>query len=310
MNFKGKTMSSLRRVLLIAATVGAISLPMLADASPASAQDVQITGPLAGQPAVRHLRQYRVNRFFVTPSIGYTLQDEFSRALFFGGSIGFHFLDWLGIGVWGGGAPIDIDTDLTTEVANGGQVSENNRLSLPSAAGFPSQVGRIRWGASVQLLFVPLRGKLSLFQSLFVDTDLYILAGVAMFGLQERAPVSRERYDATCAPRTDSSGPVDAAGCLETQSLRAERITPAPMLGVGLSMMFNSFVGLQLEWRAFPFSWNPNGWDVSGLGANNELGGSGFPNRSVGGEDSRVTFNHMVNVGVVIYLPTEVQVTE
>ena len=85
--------TKMNRILLTAAA--ALALTTVA-ASPlavttASAQDVQITGPLAGQPAVRHMRQYRVNRFFVSPSVGYTLQDEFSRALFFGGSLGYHF---------------------------------------------------------------------------------------------------------------------------------------------------------------------------------------------------------------------------
>lgn len=272
----------------------------------AEAQDVQITGPLAGQPAVRHMRQYRVNRFFITPSVGYTLQDEFSRALFFGGSLGYHFTDWLGVGAWGGAAPIDIDTDLTTQIAANGQVSAQNRLSLPSAEGFPDQVGRIRWGASLHLLFIPLRGKLSLFQAGFVDTDLYVLAGVGMFGVDERVDVTRAEYEAACTgaqPPGSSTAP-----CLATQS-RTSRILPAPMLGVGLSMYFNEFIGLQVEWRAFPFSWRVSGDDVSGQNADGEPGG-GFPDNQITGDDARTTFNQMLNIGLVIYLPTEVSITD
>src|SRR5688500_4148678 len=108
--------TKMNRVLLIAVVAIGIAAIPVGDfgLNTAHAQDVQITGPLAGQPAVRHMRQYRVNRFFVTPSVGYTLQDEFARALFFGGSIGYHFTDWLGISAWGAGAPVNIDTDLTT----------------------------------------------------------------------------------------------------------------------------------------------------------------------------------------------------
>lgn len=296
----------MNRRLLGVLTVLALGLGSLALTPAAHAQDVQITGPLAGQPAVRHMRQYRVNRFFITPSVGYTLQDEFSRALFFGGSIGYHFTDWLGIGAWGGGAPIDIDTDLTSQVAANGQVSDQNRLSLPSAEGFPDQVGRIRWGASLHVLFIPLRGKLSLFQAGFVDTDLYILAGVGMFGVDERIDVSREDYIAQCTGMQPpgSSNP----GCLATQS-RASRILPAPMLGVGLSMYFNEFIGLQIEWRAFPFSWRVSGFDESGENADGQPGG-GFPDEAISGDDARTTFNQMLNIGLVIYLPTEVAITD
>lgn len=293
-------LGAMNRILVTALAAAALlALP----AASASAQEVQITGPLAGQPAVRHMRQYRVNRFFVTPSIGYTLQDEYSRALFLGGSIGFGFLDWLGVSAWGVGA-LGIDTDLTSQIQRNGQVTDRNRLSLPSASGFQSQVGRIQFGVSLQLLFIPLRGKLSLFQAAFVDTDLYILAGVALFGVQERAAVARDSNPC----RTSIAG-MSSEDCLATQTARADRILPAPMLGVGLSMMFNAFVGLQLEWRAFPFSWNPSGTDESGRDANGRVG-SGFPDGAITGDDSRTTFNHMFNVGVVIYLPTEVQVTE
>ena len=298
--------AQMNRRLLGVLTVLALALGTVVLTPEAHAQDVQITGPLAGQPAVRHMRQYRVNRFFITPSVGYTLQDEFSRALFFGGSIGYHFTDWLGIGAWGGGAPIDIDTDLTSQVASNGQVSPQNRLSLPSAEGFPDQVGRIRWGASLHLLFIPLRGKLSLFQAGFVDTDLYVLAGVGMFGVDERIDVSRETYQAACTGMQPPGSSSEA--CLATQS-RASRILPAPMLGVGLSMYFNEFIGLQIEWRAFPFSWRVSGFDESGENADGQPGG-GFPDEQITGDDARTTFNQMLNIGIVVYLPTEVSITD
>lgn len=295
--------TKMNRVLLTAAAALALTVVTAIAPSTSSAQDVQITGPLAGQPAVRHIRQYRVNRFFITPSVGYTLQDEFSRALFFGGSLGYHFTDWLGIGIWGGAAPLDIDTDLTTQISRNGQVTDRNRLDLPTAGNFPSQIGRMRWGIALQALFIPLRGKLSLFQAGFVDTDLYILAGIALFGLQERADVAADANPCSGAMVTSSEA------CVATQLARSDRITPAPMLGLGLSMYFNEFIGLQFEWRAFPFSWRPSGFDESGRDADGNAG-SGFPDGAVDGNDSRTTFNHMFNVGLVIYLPTEVTVSE
>ncbi len=305
--------STLSSVLWLArSAVLAVGLASVAALAPsaADAQEVQITGPLAGQPAVRHMRLYRGERFRITPAIGYSLQDEFSRALFFGGEVSYHFVEWLGVGIWGAGAPVRIDTDLTTQVGTNGQITDRNRLSLPSAAGFTDQVGRITWGLSLHLLFIPLRGKLSLFQAGFVDTDLYVIAGVAVFGVQERAAVQR---DATGITPCDSVGASGLPGrtatgqtsevCLATQRARADRVAPAPMLGVGLSLFFNDWIGMAIEWRAFPFSYNTGGTDENGAD-------EGFPDGQITGADSRTIFNHMLNVGIVINLPPESRISD
>src|SRR5262245_18500966 len=63
----------------------------------AEAQEVQITGPLAGAPAVRHGRLYRKGRFQLQPTAGFTINDEFARSMMAGLQIGYHFTDWLGI---------------------------------------------------------------------------------------------------------------------------------------------------------------------------------------------------------------------
>src|SRR5688572_24367919 len=82
----------------------------------AAAQDVEITGPLAGAPAVRRMRIYRDGRFQFQPLIGFTLNDEFSRTMFAGVQIGYHFTDWLGVqGFFDYGA-LSIDTGLTSQV--------------------------------------------------------------------------------------------------------------------------------------------------------------------------------------------------
>ena len=290
------------RKMNIWAALIAVAMTALA-ASTVQAQEVQITGPLAGAPAVRHMRLYRVNRFNVMPSIGYTLQDEFARSLFVGLEANYHFLDWLGVGIWGGYNVAQIDTDLTTQIAGNAQITDRNRLSVPSAGDFSRQIGRIQWGLSAHLIFVPLRGKLSLFQSVFVDTDLYVIAGVAMFGLDERASTVTDSMRSGACDLAEPNGS-PSPGCLATQTARAGRITPSPMLGVGLSVYANSWFGVAFEWRAFPFSWNPGGTDESGSAR------GPFPDGQVDGADSRTTFNHMFNLGFIFNLPPDQALTE
>ena len=149
----------------------------------AAAQDVQITGPLAGAPAVRRMRVYRDGRLQIKPTVSISLQDEFSRALFVGAEANYHFMDWLGVGVAGAFAPAQINTDLTSQIANNSVVTDRNRLSLPSTEGFEDQVGNWNWWLAVQAVFIPLRGKLALFQNFFLDTDFFFTAGLALAGL-------------------------------------------------------------------------------------------------------------------------------
>jgi outer membrane beta-barrel protein len=301
----GTTMrSNAMRTLLMAL---ALMVSTSAIASQASAQEVQITGPLAGQPAVRHMRVYRAGRFNVMPNIAYTLQDEFARSLFIGLEANYHFLDWLGVGIWGAYNPADISTDLTSQITANGQTTDRNRLSLPSAGNFGQQIGHIRWGVSAHLIFVPLRGKLSLFQSVFVDTDLYIFAGIAIWGLEERAGV--DSTGATACAMADPTTGQSSAACVATQTLRAGRVAPAPIFGIGLSLYANSWFGISLEWRATVFSWNPSGTDESGHDQHSQPG-SGFPDGVIDGNDSRTTFTHMMQLGFTFNLPPEQSVTE
>jgi hypothetical protein len=144
-------------------------------------------------------------------------------------------------------------------------------------------------------VFTPLRGKLSLFQKAFVDTDFYIFAGAGFVRLSERANI----VETTCRN-------TDAAlfqQCLEdSQDNRATRITIAPTFGAGLNLYFNEFLGLNFEWRGLPYKWNTSGTD--------ERGNGGFPDGEINASDRLSHFNHMVSVGLVIYLPTDIELSE
>lgn len=291
---------SKRWMAIVMVLAGALLLGSLA--APASAQELQITGPLAGAPAVRSMRIYREGRFQVQPFMGFTLQDEFSRTILFGAQANYHLTDWFGIGVWGGFGGVHIDTGLTDQVVTRGQTTSRNRLSLPNAAKFTDQIATIDWAVAAQALFIPLRGKLSLFQKLFVDADLYLVAGVAAVGLSERA-------DTTIATLCD--GPAASDACLDSQTARASRVAIAPTIGVGLSFYFNQLMALTLELRALPFAWNTSGTDEGGRDENGNSGNGGdFPDGLIDAEDRIFHTNAVFNIGVAFYLPTEARISE
>jgi outer membrane beta-barrel protein len=294
-------------ILSLSLTV-ALAAGLLGLAPTASAQEVQITGPLAGAPAVRRLRIYREGRFEVTPQAAFTLTDEYTRTIAFGASATYHFTDWLGVGAWGFFAPIHIDTALTDQISQIGQTATSNRLSLPSAAGFPDQIGTINWGAALQAVFIPLRGKLSLFQKLFIDADFYITGGVAFIGVEERA----DTVDGAGVRDTSCDGPPPAAGaldeCVNRQGERGSRVAITGTFSAGLRLHVNEWMALNLEWRALPFSWNTGGTDEDG--ATNLNGDGGFADGIIDSADRAFHFNHMFIVGWSFYLPTKATISE
>jgi outer membrane beta-barrel protein len=290
---KTVTTTAMRLVLVSAALLAGLALGPAAPR--ASAQDIEVEGPLAGAPAVIGLRIYREMRFQIQLQGTMTLNDEFSRAILAGGQLMFHPTDWLGIGVWGGYALANIDTALTDQVAERGQTNEVNVLSLPRPSGFPDQIGRLQWIAAPQLQFIPLRGKLGIFEKLFVDTDFYLLGGVAFVGLEERAPVEESFYKG-CAMR-DLAFQIT---CLEaSQSERETRMAIAPTFGAGLSLYLGDWVAMTLEWRALPFAWNTSGTDEAGDAKGD------FPDDTIDEDDQLSHFNHMFSLGFAFYLPTE-----
>lgn len=268
----------------------------LAPSNVAQAQEVQVTGPLANQPAVRNLRLYRQGRFQIEPNFSFGIQNEFSRPLIAGLHMGYYFLDALGIGLWGGYAVANLNTGLTDEIADRGVAAERNRFSLPTSEGFPDQIGSFTYMASLQLEFIPLRGKLAIFEKLFVDTDFYIFAGLALVGVEERADQSSNEV----------TGCMGNRDCLrELQTRRESRAAFAPTFGAGLSMYFNGLIGINMNWRAMPFAWNASGWDDS-----NSETGNDFGDGQLNSDDRFMRLNHMFTIGIVIYLPTAPTITD
>lgn len=299
-NRSWKDARAMRRAwVAVAALVAALCVPAVPRAQ---AQDIEVSGPLAGAPAVIGLRAYRDLRFQIQLHTSMTLEDEFSRAVLVGGQLMFHPTDWLGIGAWGGFSIVNIETSLTDEVGIKGQTNEVNVLSLPNKNNFDEQIGHIKWMAAPQIAFIPLRGKLGIFEKLFVDTDLYLAGGIAFIGLEERAEVDEQGFRAC----KDMGGGALASQitCFErTQDDKESRSAMAPTFGVGLSLYMADFVAMTIEWRAMPFAWNTSGTDESGDARGD------FPDDHIDDADRLSHFNHMMTLGFAFYLPTRPSLT-
>ena len=288
---KTKTRNLTTRLLAAALAVAAA----LTVTSHADAQEILLTGPLAGAPAVRKLRLHKQGRFEFTPSATFTILDEYQRTILLGAKLGYNFTDWLQFGVWGGYGAIHMSTYLTDQIQDQNALrrqrditdTERRLTALNLGPDFNDQLGSMDWIVSPQLSITPFRGKLALFQSIYIDTDLYIFGGVGIIGLTERADCTE------CIPANNGTFPM------------ASRTAIAPTFGPALSFYINNWAALNLEWRFLPFSWNTGGFDTAGGGKDGE-----FPDNKISDADRRFHFQQLLSVGFVINLPTKTKLSE
>jgi outer membrane beta-barrel protein len=265
----------------------------------AEAQEIVLTGPLKGAPPVIKLRLYREGRLEIAPQFAFTLLDEYQHSYFIGGRINYYFTDWLAFGLWGGGF-INSNTDLTSQIdsiAPRDTLDQSNvapcapadaKTTTTCNGGHPTfsdQTATLSWAAMGQFTAVPFRGKLALFQALFVDTEAYIFAGAGVVGINERKD---------CGDPAVSGQP----SCNDQTSFAlGSQIKFVPTFGIGLSFFLNDIVNIGVEYRALPFSWNRGGFDSRGLGPNNN-----FPDGKVNGDDETFKFNQVIGISVGVML--------
>ena len=220
----------------IATALAAACAAFLALPERAEAQEIHLTGPMAGAPAVRKLRLYRKGRVEIAPQVSFTLLDEYQRHIMPGLKLNYHFTDWLGFGVWGAFGALKIPTGLSDNVqevnalrgCRTGNVSEDDELEcrltgVNMGSDFRDQLGSFNWIAAPQLTAIPFRGKLGLFNNVYVDTDLYVFAGPAFVSLNERADCN--------------------VNCSELSAFEmADRTAIAPTAGIGLSFYLSNWI--------------------------------------------------------------------
>jgi outer membrane beta-barrel protein len=261
---------------------------VMADAKPAAAQEIQLTGPLAGAPSVRKMRLYRQGRVELAIGPGFTLLDEYQRTIFVAGRLQYNVFDFLGIGVFGGFGAASLSTDLTDKIEDTAPRNSRTAINLPArnyGVKFSDQTGKLKYMAAPQITFSPFRGKLAIFQKLFVDTDLYIHGGVAFVGVEERK---------------------DCTACTTKAAFTTDtRTAVAPTFGLGLTLYTSGLVSVNIEYRAFPFAWNRGGFDSRGAPPD-----ASFPDNKIDQEDRTFKFNQMIFLAAGFYLPTSPKISE
>jgi len=288
---------------ILAGLAGLVAGLVITGASPeANAQEIQISGPLAGAKAVRRIRLHRDGRFDVAPMATFTLLDEFRRNVLFGARLNYHFTDWFGAGLWAGGG-ISYNTGLADELqlkaVDGRNCAENpNTLACkrtavslcrgPNCLG-EKQLGSIVWMIAPQATFVPFRGKFSVFGKAFMDADISLFVGPAIMGINERTECAK----GTCAPSPTNPDPFSTTG----------RVTASATFGLGFNFYPTNYISFGAEFRGTPTAWNTSGFDVAG-----ESGPTA--DDAIDSNDRSVHINPMISVFASMQLPTDIKVSD
>ncbi|MBX3190269.1 MAG: hypothetical protein KF819_24935 [Labilithrix sp.] len=284
----------MKKLLAAAATI--LGIATLAPQE-AAAQEIQLTGPLAGAPSVRKMRLYRQGRFEIAPGVAYTLLSEYERTLFVNARLQYNIFDWLGVGLFGGYGVASVSTDLTDQIDANAPRNSRTAANVPGGAPgrglFNEQTGKMTYLINPQVTFSPFRGKLAIFQKLFVDTDLYFHGGVAVVGVKERVD---------CGDTNIPGQPLCTAPASFTQG---SRTAIAPSFGLGLTLYTSGLVSVNLEYRAFPFSWNRGGFDSRGGPPD-----ASFPDNKINSEDRTFKFNQMVGLNIGFSLPAKPTISD
>jgi outer membrane beta-barrel protein len=291
----------MKKISVLAPALLALGLMTVGAEKEASAQEIQVTGPLKGAPAVRRLRLYREGRFEIAPSFSATILDEYKRTVLVGGRINYGITDWLAIGVWGGFGAIKSPTGLSEQIDQNSKRdagSGYNAMNVPGNPGegrFQKQAAELSYVAMLQLTVVPFRGKFALFQSVFADVDFYLMGGAGTVGTKERADCPT--FNDCAADRGDPK--------MESKTKFA------PTWGLGFNFYLSKMISLGVEWRMIPFAWNRAGFDSRGLDQSGNPSSSGkFPDQKIDSQDATYKFNQMMSIYLGFSFPTMPKTTD
>jgi len=280
------------------ALAGLVAAAVLATGSPASAER---RNPLDGQPAIRYRKEIRRLRLEITPSFTTSLNQDYKHAFGVGGTIAFHFLDWLGVG-FEGSYLFNSDTALEDAVRGAISSEAASRYGMsgytgpnPTLAQHDARVLGINGAFSPFVQITPFSGKFALFSAAFAWYDLYAKAGVGVVNYTQNYS-SNKGKDPTI-------GTQDAKTCQGTMcdpNLQDPTIYAGMkvggMIGVGVHLYFTDWIGLQLELRDYIVKANPSGGDTNG-------------DRRLTSSDGGTQNNIFFTAGLTFVLPPHARIT-
>ena len=162
-------------------------------------------------PPIRNALNWRAERHHVTPVLGFSVNDEYTRSLSAGLSYRYYFNNWVGVGIDFMASYVALDTGLTEQI--------EAKLTKPGQTGRPS-LATPGFLVTAGATFVPIYGKMMWFGTLPVAYDIHFLLGAGL------ATISGE-------------------GRIE------DSVTWTPMVGIGARLFFSDWIALEMTFRDY-----------------------------------------------------------
>jgi hypothetical protein len=271
--------------------------------------------PLADAPAIRKRVDLRNKRFELGVGVASTIGQDFYNALMLNVRLGFHITDWIGLSVsagvfnltpnWRSSFNGQLNNSLASSCRDTGYVkrfpdacSGSTAKTTPETDKTPTQAeaaasqNHISQVILPQIDIVPFTGKFSMFGKLFMNYDFYVSGGPGFINLVSK-PVKDEN-GVTLPP----------SACYSTTSGSVDKVCRSPYtgwkipisVGFGMHAFANDFVAINLEVHNLIFKNNASGRQVTGT-------------NDVDKQDLQWTYNWIVGLNVMFFLPATAKVS-
>jgi outer membrane beta-barrel protein len=248
--------------------------------------------PLADAPAIRKRFELRANRLEVGVGLTQTIGQDFYNALLLNLRLGYHITDWIGVSVSAGLLNVtpnwrsSFNDQLNSTLGAGNAPGDVKTPTPANAAAAENRIGMV---ILPQVDLVPFTGKFSLFGKLFMNYDFYVLAGPALVNLISKTPTGA---NLTTECRNDpvfSPPPMCKASPYTGMKFGGN-------VGFGMHAFVNNYFAINVEVHNLIYKNNAAGRDVNGNGDVNSF-------------DLQWTYNWMVGLNAVFFLPAHVKVS-
>src|SRR6185295_5497582 len=142
-------MNTILRKASALAVGAACALGIMTESKPAAAQEIQLTGPLAGAPACRHCRLSRQGRVNLAIGPAFTLLVEYKRTIFIADRLEYTIFDFLGVDIFGGYGAANLNTDLPDKVDSTAPRNSRTATNLvaKNVQAYDVQTGKLKFMA-------------------------------------------------------------------------------------------------------------------------------------------------------------------
>ncbi len=231
--------------------------------------------PLADSPAIRRRVELRDKRFELGVGMAATVGQDFYNALMLNLRLGFHITDWIGISVSAGLYNLTPNWRSAFNNQLNDALPATGDTKTPSQSNAAAAENRIGQIIMPQLDVVPFTGKFSALGKLFMNYDVYVSAGPGIVNLVKKGTIDSNE----CCKATPYTGWKTGVN-----------------VGVGMHAFVNNYFAINIELHNLMYSNNAAGRDVTGSSA-------------VTSADAQWTYNWLVGLNFMFFLPAQVKVS-